>query len=353
MKNTHPQTIAALVALGVLGIVGSTINPACAAGVDYSLRKEVSIGGEGAWDYLSVDAAGRRLYLSHGTKVTVVDIDKEAVAGEVPDTPGVHGIAIASTLGRAFSSNGRENKASIVDIKTLKTLSKVDTGENPDAILYEPAQREVYTFNGRSKSATVFEAATGKVVATIDLPGKPEFAAADPQAGRVYCNIEDKSEVAAIDIKTHKVINAWPIAPGESASGMAIDTAHHRLFLGCDNKLMVMMDSTSGKVVGSVAIGDGVDACAFDPDLQLAFSSCRDGTTTIAHEDGPDKLTVVQTLKTEYGARTMALDPKTHNIYLATAKYEAPTEGGGGRRRKTLPDTFKVLVYGIAVSAAK
>jgi DNA-binding beta-propeller fold protein YncE len=337
-----------ILTLGILIVVGV---PARGADGLYHFLKEIPVGGDGGWDYLSVDEAGRRLYVSHATKVVVVDLDQEAVAGEVADTPGVHGFALAPGLGRGFSSNGRENKASIVDLKTLKTLSKVDTGENPDAILYEPGQEEVYTFNGRGRSATVFEAKSGKVVATIPLSGKPEFAVADPKAGRVYSNIEDKNEVAVIDTKTHKVVNTWPIAPGEEASGMAFDVAHHRLFLGCGGtKLMVMMDSTNGKVVASVPIDQGVDANAFDPGTQLAFSSNGEGTVTVAHEDTPDKLTVVQTLKTERGARTMALDPKTHRLYLASAKYEAAPEQSAGaprQRPRAVPGTFKILVYGM------
>jgi DNA-binding beta-propeller fold protein YncE len=316
----------------------------------YHLLREIPVGGEGGWDYLSVDAAGRRLYVSHGTKVVVIDIDKDAVVGEIADTPGVHGLAVASELKRGFTSNGRENKAGIVDLETLKTLAQVDTGQNPDGMLFEPGQQEVYMFNGRGRSATVFEAASGKVVATIPLSGKPEFAAADPQAGRVYNNIEDKNEVAVIDTKTHQVVATWPIAPGEEASGMAIDLAHHRLFLGCGNKLMVMMDSTTGKVVASVPIGEGVDANAFDPGTQLAFSSCGSGTVTIAKEEAPDKLTVVQTLTTELRARTMTLDPKTHKIYLASAKFEAqpePVAGAPRQRPKIVSGSFKVLVYGM------
>jgi len=337
--------------LGLLALgIGLAAVPLCGAESSYHFLKEIPIGGEGGWDYLSVDAGARRLYVSHNTKVVVVDLEKEVVAGEIADTPGVHGFAIAPELGRGFSSNGRENKASIVELKTLKTISKVETGENPDAILYEPGQQEVYTFNGRGNSATVFEAKSGKVVATIPLAGKPEFATADPKAGRVYCNIEDKSEVTAIDTKEHKVVNHWPIAPGEEASGMAIDLEHHRLFLGCGNKLMVMMDSGSGKVLASVPIGQGVDANAFDPGTQLAFSSNREGTTAIAHEDSPETLTVVQNLKTEPGALTMALDLKTHKIYLATAKFEATPDQQSGKTRqrpRMVPDTFKVLVYGM------
>jgi DNA-binding beta-propeller fold protein YncE len=242
-------------------------------------------------------------------------------------------------------SCGRENKAAIVDLTTLQILSKVDTGQNPDGMLYESGQQEAYMFNGRGQSATVIDAKAGKVVATVPLGGKPEFAQADPKAGRVYNNLEDKSEVAVIDTKTHQVVTNWPIASGEEASGMAFDAANHRLFLGCGNKLMVMMDSTSGKVVATVPIGQGVDANAFDSGTRLAFASCGDGTVTIAHEDSPDKLTVVQTLETQRGSRTMTLDPKTHRIYLAAAKFEAPAEGQ--RRGRMVPGSFKILVYGM------
>jgi DNA-binding beta-propeller fold protein YncE len=221
----------------------------------------------------------------------------------------------------------------------------VDTGQNPDGMLYEPGRKETYLFNGRGQSATVVDVKAGKVVATIPLDGKPEFAQADPKAGRVYDNLEDKNEVAVIDTKSHQVVTNWPIAPGEEASGMAIDLKNHRLFLGCGgSKTMVMMDSTNGKVLATVPIGQGVDGSAFDPGTQLAFASCGDGTTTIAHEDSPDKLTVVQTLTTERGARTMAIDPKTHKIYLPSAKFEAPAEGQ--RRGKMVAGSFKILVYG-------
>ena len=316
----------------------------------YRLMKEIPVGGEGGWDYLSVDSAARRLYVSHASKVVVIDIDKNEVVGEIADTPGVHGFAIAPELGLGFSSNGRENKASIVDLKTLTTTSKVETGENPDAILYVPATQEVYTFNGRSHNATVFEAKSGKVVATIPLPGKPEFAQFDPSLGRIFNNIEDKSEVVAIDVKSRTVVANWPIAPGEEASGMAIDTKSHRLFIGCSNKLMVMMDDANGKVVATVPIGAGVDANAFDPATGLAFASNGgDGNVTIAHEDSPDTLAVVQTLQTQRGSRTMTLDPKTHRIYLSAASFEAaaPQAAGEPRQRpRMIPGSFKVLVYG-------
>jgi DNA-binding beta-propeller fold protein YncE len=324
----------------------------CRADGPYHFIKEIPIGGEGGWDYCSVDSAGQRLYVSHSSEVVVIDLAKDQVAGVITNTPGVHGLAPAPELGRGFVSCGRENKAAIVDLKTLQILSKVDTGQNPDGMLYQPGQQEAYLFNGRGQSATVIDAKAGKVVATIPLDGKPEFARADPKAGRVYDNIEDKNEVAVIDTKTHTVVTNWPIAPGEEASGMAIDLKNHRLFLGCGgSKTMVMMDSTSGKVIASVPIGQGVDANAFDPETGFAFASCGDGTVTIAHEDTPDKLTVVQTLETQRGSRTMTIDPKTHKIYLAAAKFEAPAEGQ--RRGKIIPGSFKILVYGMEQAASK
>jgi YVTN family beta-propeller protein len=316
---------------------------ACQADEPYHFLKEIPISGEGGWDYLTVDSAAQRLYVSHATKVVVVDLSNDTVVGEVTNTPGVHGIAIYPSGNKGFVSDGRASHVSVFDLKTLQTLATVDTGANPDAILFEPSQKEVYTFNGRASSSTVLSADSGKVVATIPLDGKPEFAQADPAAGLVYDNIEDKSEIAVIHVKTHTVKSNWPIAPGESASGMAIDTANHRLFIGCENQIMEMIDASSGKVLANVPIGKGVDANAFDPGTKLAFASCGDGNTTIAREAG-DKLTLVQTLKTEPSARTMAIDPATHKIYLASAKFDAPAPGQ--RRGKMLPGTFKILVYG-------
>jgi YVTN family beta-propeller protein len=307
------QSVAAFLAAFVIaaGAVGAQEGP-------YRFARAIPIGGEGGWDYLTVDAQAHRLYVSHATKIVVVDTESFKIVGEIADTPGVHGIALAPELGRAFSSNGRENKVSIVDLKTLKTIQKVTTGENPDAILYEPARKEVYAFNGRGKSATVIDAEKGTVIATIPLEGKPEFAQADSKAGKVFVNLEDLNSIKVIDTAKHAVAATWPIAPGESASGMAIDLDNHRLFIGCDNKLMLMIDNTNGAVVYSVPIGEGVDANAFDPATKLAFaSSGGSATVTIAREESPALLKIVQTLKTVKGARTMALDPLTHRIYLA------------------------------------
>jgi YVTN family beta-propeller protein len=321
---------------------------------EYKFIREIPIGGEGGWDILTVDSPAHRLYLSHATKVVVVDLEKNAVAGEITDMPGVHGFIAAPEVDRGFSSNGKENKISVVDLKTLKTISKLDSGKNPDAIVYDPKRGEVYVFNHSGNSATVIDAKAAKVVATIALGGSPEFAAVDSSAGRVYINIEDKSEVEVIDTAKHEVTAHWPLAPGEEPSGVALDAAHHRLFTTCHNKMMEMVDTESGKVVGSVPIGTGVDGAAFDDASQLAFASCGDGTTTIAKEEGPDKLTVMQTLKTERGARTIAIDPATHRIYLPTAQFQpapSPSPGASPGRPTIVPNTQKLLVYGPADSA--
>ena len=293
----------------------------------YKFLNEIAIGGEGGWDIVTIDAAARRLYLSHATKIVIVDLTKSAVIGEITDTPGVHGFVVAPELHRGFSSNGKESKTSVVDLTTLQTISKLDTGANPDALVYEPRRAEVYVFNHTGNSVTVIDAKRATVVSTIPLGGSPEFAAVDSATGRVYCNLEDKSEVVVIDTVKHEVITRWPVAPGEEPSGIAIDAAHHRLFVACHNKMMTMLDTGSGKVIATVPIGERVDGCAFDDATQLAFASCGDGTTTIAKEETPQKLTLVQTLATERGARTMAVDPQTHRIYLPSAQFEPPSPG--------------------------
>ena len=346
MKIASWQVLVLLVC-GFAGMAGI-----CAMGADapYRLLKEIAIGGERGWDYLSVDAAARRLYVTHATTVVVIDLDTEAVVGAITNTPGVHGFALAPELQRGFASNGRENSVSIVDLRSLQTVAKVPAGENPDAILYEPGRREVYSFNGRGNSATVLEAASTNVIATIALPGKPEFAATDPAVGRVYCNIEDTNAVVAIDTRTHQIVNTWPTAPGEEPAGMAIDSAQHRLFIGCHNRLTVIMDSTNGHVLATVPIGQGVDANVFDPGTRLVFSSCGDGTVTIAREETPGRPTVVQTLATERSARTMALDPKTHRIYLASARFEPQPEAAPGAPRprpNIISGSMKILMYGM------
>jgi YVTN family beta-propeller protein len=319
----------------------------------YQSAGEIPIGGEGGWDILTIDPTANRLYLSHATKVVVVDLGKNSVIGEITDTPGVHAFVAVPALQRGFSSNGKESKSSVVDLKTLQTVSKIDTGANPDAIVYEPNRREVYVFNHSGNSCTVIDAKSAALVTTIQLDGTPEFAAVDKAAERIYCNIENKSEVAVIDTSKHEVVARWSLAPGEEPSGIALDAQHHHLFAGCHNKMMVMLDTNTGKVIANVPIGAGVDGCAFDDSTQLAFASCGDGTTTIAKEDAAKKLAVVQVLKTERGARTMALDPTTHRIYLPSAQFApafSPSPGASPARPSIVPNTLKLLVYAPAQS---
>jgi len=343
MKRLSSTLCLALLAAGLLG---SQITLPAAEG-PYKQLAEITIGADGGWDYLAVDSAARRLYVSHATKVVAIDMDKNEVVGEIAPAPGVHGIAIAPELGRAFVSNGRENSASIVDLKTLQITGSVKTGANPDCILYEPGHKEVYTFNGRGNSATVFDAGTGEVKATITLPGKPEFAVVDVKAGRIYNNIEDSNEIVAIDTKAHAVAARWPIAPGEGASGLAIDLDRHRLFAVAGNKLLVALDSTTGKVLSTLPIGPGVDAAAYDPATGFVFASSSDSTLTVAKADAAGKLALVQTLATPARSRTMTLDPKTHRLYVAAADFAPPTTGPDSRpqRPQVLAGSFKVVVY--------
>jgi YVTN family beta-propeller protein len=335
-----------MVSLGLATLAVST--PAQQGPSGYHLIKKTNLGGEGFWDYLSIDSAGRRLFISRGTHVMVVDADSGDVVGDIPDTQGVHGIAFAPDLGRGFTSNGRANTVTIFDLKTLKPIGSAQTGQNPDAILFDPASKRVFTFNGRSGDATAIDAATGAVVGTVALGGKPEFATADG-AGRVYVNIEDKSELVELDSRALTVANRWPLAPCEEPSGMAIDVAHARLFSGCHNKMMAVVDARSGKVVATPPIGQGVDANRFDAGTGLAFASCGDGTLTVVHEDSPDKYTVVENVATQRGARTMELDPKTHNVYLVTAEFGPPpaaTPENPRPRPSMVPGTFTLLIFG-------
>jgi DNA-binding beta-propeller fold protein YncE len=320
--------------------------PAAPPSPHYGFIKEIRLAGDGGWDYLSIDPAARRLYVAHGDHVDVLDIDNDSLVGSIADTPGVHGVAIAHELGRGFVSDGRSSQASVVDLSSLATIARIATADGPDAIVYEPGHNEVYTFNGRDQSATVFDAHSGRVVSTIALPGRPEYAVADPAARRIYENIEDKNLIVVIDVRTHMIAERWPIAPGEGPTGMDIDSAHHRLFVGCHNQRMLMIDADTGQVIASVPIGMGVDANAFDPGTQLAFSANGEGTVTVAHEDAPQKLSVVQTLRTQPGARTIALDPRTHNIYLATADRVSAPNAAPGARPAIVPGSFRILVYG-------
>jgi DNA-binding beta-propeller fold protein YncE len=292
--------------------------PASAAG-NYSVTKKISINGQGSWDYLAVDEANRRLYVSHGTRVEVLDIDSMSAVGNIPNTPGVHGIAIAPESGRGFVSDGQSSMVTIFDLKTLKTIGEVAVGKKPDGIIYDPATQRVFAFNGDGNSATAIDAATGKVAGTVDLGGGPEFAAADGE-GYVYNNLEDESLVLKINARELKVEQRWPAAPCASPSSMAMDRASRRLFIGCRSKVMAVINADSGQVITTLPIGDHVDATAFDTETKMIFNSNGEGTITVIHEDSPDKYSVVETVKTLPRAKTMALDPKTHQLFLSTAE---------------------------------
>ncbi len=316
---------------------------AYAANTGYHVITRFQLGGEGGWDYLTVDSEAGRLYISRSTHVMVVDLETGKPAGDIPDTPGVHGIALAPELNRGFTSNGRADTSTIFDLKTLKVIGQVKTGANPDAIVYDPFSGLVFTFNGRSQDATLFNAATGEVVKTLALGGKPEFAAADGK-GKVYVNIENTSEAAEIDSQKLLVTKRFSLKPGDEPTGMAIDQKRHRVFSGCHNKLMTVLDVESGKVAAMVPIGERVDGNGFDRELGLAFSSNGDGTLTVVRESSPGKFEVAETVTTQAGARTMAIDPKTHNIYLPTAEFAPTTDPKA--RPKIVEGSFVVLVVG-------
>ena len=335
-----------------LGILAFLAAAAPAADPSYRVARTIATGGEGGWDYLAVDASARRLYVSRGTRVLVLNADSGAPEGEIPNTEGVHGIALASDLGRGFTSNGRANSVTIFDLKTLATLGTVKVpGENPDAILYDPLSHRIFTFNGRTANVTAIEGATGAVAGTFAVGGKPEFAVTD-LAGRVYVNIEDRNEIVAFDSRTLKIEAHWTLAGCDSPTGLAIDVKAKRLFSGCGNQVLVVLSTGDGRAVAKLPIGKGTDAVVFDPDANLVLSSNGDGTLTVIHEDSPDAFRVVQNVATKEGARTMALDPKTHAIFLPTARFGPPqpvTPENPRPRRQIVPGSFEILVATPAV----
>lgn len=333
----------ALIAMTV-SVTSHSLSAAPAPGASgYKVIKTVPVGGEGGWDYVYVDSDARRVYISRGTHTVVMNADTYAVEGDIPDTQGVHGIAIASDLGRGFTSNGRTNDVTIFDLKTLKPIGKVQTDQNPDAIVYEPVSKRVFTFNGRGKNATAVNAADGTVTGTIPLGGKPEFAAVDGK-GTIYVNNEDTSELHHLDAQTLKELHKWPLAPCKSPSGLSMDQKNRRLYAVCDDKVSVVVNADTGKVVAAPEIGNGPDAAAFDPATNDFFASCNEGVLTVVHEDSPDKYTVVENVPTKRSARTMGLDLKTHNIFMPAADFDPPAPGE--RRGKMKPDSFVIVVVG-------
>lgn len=311
----------------------------------YHVIHRINTGGEGGWDYLTVDTASNRLFLSRGTHAMVIDLGRDSVIGDIPNTLGIHGVALAPELNRGFTSNGRDSSVTIFDYKTLATIAVVKIpGRNPDAILYDPGTKRIFTMNGGTANSTAIDATNGTVVGTVDLGGKPETAVSD--GGKVYANVEDKNMIVVFDPKTLAVLAKWPLAPCEEPTGLAIDRVHRRLFAGCGNKTMAVVDMATGKVVASPAVGDGVDAAGFDPATQLAFTSNGEGSITVVHEDSPDKYTVVETVPTQRGARTMAVNPKTHRLYTVSAEFgpmPAATADRPRPRPPMLPGTFVVL----------
>ncbi len=336
----------------ILAIV-AVAKPAPQGSSGYKLSKKVVLGGDTGWDYLFVDSATHRVFISHGNHTVVTDADGK-VLGDIPNTLGVHGIALAPEFNRGFTSNGQANSVTVFDLKTYATISEIKIqGQNPDGIIYDPASKRVFTFNGRSSDSTAIDAKTGEIAGTIPLGGKPETAQVDG-AGRLYVNIEDKNQLQELDTKKLAVLNTWSIAPCESPSGQAIDAAHKRTFIGCET-MMAMVDLTNGKVVASVPIGRGVDANGFDPGTGYAFASTGDGFLTVAHEDSPEKLTLVENVPTQARARTMTVDTSSHIVYSVTAEYGPPpapaagappagTPPGRGGRAPMIPGSFTLLI---------
>ena len=312
----------------------------------FRIVKKIHLEGDAGWDYLYSDDQSGKLYVSHGNMVQVVDMKTDTLLGTITGLNGVHGIAIASDLNKGFISNGRDSSVTIFNTKTLQVIARIKvTGQNPDAILFDPFSRKVFTFNGRSSNSTVIDAETNLVTATIALEGKPEFSVTDGK-GKIYVNIEDKSKICKINTSTLKVEQSWSIAPGEEPSGLALDNETHRLFSVCDNKTMVVVNAETGKIISTLPIGDRVDGAAFDPGLKYAYSSNGDGTLTIVKEENKDSFSIVTNLPTQKGARTIAINKITHHIYLPTAEFEQVPKSEAGNQKgrpKILPNSFIVL----------
>jgi hypothetical protein len=311
----------------------------------YALARTVPLAGDGFWDYLGFDAVNHHLFITHGTHVMVLDADTQAVVGDIPNTPQVHGVAVAGDLGRGFASDGGDNTVTAFDLKTLQVLGRYVAGTRPDSITYDPVSHRVFTFNGGSNDSTALDAVTGAIAGTIPLNGKPETGVADG-LGHIFANIESTSELVEIDTQTLKVTARWPLKPCDSPSGLAMDTQHAILFAGCEN-MMAVVDASNGKMIASLPIGKGVDADRFDPGTSYAFASNGDGTLTVVHEDGPRKFRIVENLTTQKGARTMEVDPKTHTVFLVTADRvpTPPTADNPHPRPTVVPGSFRLLVY--------
>ncbi|MDG0831671.1 YncE family protein [Pelomonas saccharophila] len=331
------------------GLLALALLPLAAAAADFQVLQRYTLGGEGGWDYLSYDAPSHRLFIARGQHVQVVDPRTGGVVGDIPDTPGVHGIALAPELDKGFTSNGRDNSVSVFTASSLKTTAKIATpkGENPDFIAYDEGTKQVLAFNGRSHDASVIDAVGDKLVATIALAGKPEAAVVDGR-GRMFIDIEDTNQLQAIDLKTRAVVATWPLPGCDEPAGLAMDRAARRLFVGCHNKALLVVNADTGKTVAQLPIGEGVDANGFDAERGLVFSSQGDGTLSVIQAAAADRYTPRQTVATARGARTMALDAAQHRVYLVTAEFdEQPAAPGQTRPRRTMkPGSFTLLVVG-------
>jgi YVTN family beta-propeller protein len=316
------------------------------AQVTYKIANTFHIEGNEGWDYITADDSMPRLYVSHGSMVQVVDMTNGKVIGTINDLHGVHGITLARDLNKGFISSGKDSTVVVFELQNFTTLAKIKvTGANPDAIIYDRVTHRVFAFNGRSMSATVIDANTNKVIATIGLEGKPEFAVVD-ELGKLYVNLEDKSKFCVINTSTMKVENSYSIAPGEEPSGLAIDTKNHRLFMVCDNKMMVVADYQTGKVVTTVPIGEGPDGVSFDANLNRAYSFNGDGTLTVVQEVDANKFVVLTNVLTQKGARTGAVYQRNHHIYMPTAEYNPkpePSKENPKPRATIKQGTFVVL----------
>jgi YVTN family beta-propeller protein len=332
-------------ALCVAAFCAAWTLPAYSQG-EYRILNSFTLGGEGGWDYLNLDPQSGHLFITRGSHVMVIDPSNGKQLADITDLQGIHGTAFVG--GNAYVSEGGANRVAVIDAKSFAKTGTIAVGQRPDGILYDAFSKRIFTFNGASKDATAIDPASGKAVGTVALGGKPEAAVSDG-AGTIFVNIEDKSELVAFDAATLAVKNRYPLAPCEEPSGMAADLAHGRFFSGCDNKMIAVTHMKTGKVVGQVPIGDGVDANRFDPATGLVFSSNGEsGTLTIAHEDGPNKFTVLQNVATADGARTMELDAKSHRVYVVTAdrKPGIPTAERPKPRPVPVPGTFRLIVLG-------
>ena len=322
-------------------IIGHVASFAQSSG--YHVINTFHIPSPGRWDYIAVSPVSGNLYVSHMTQVNILDNITGDSVGVIPNTEGVHGIAFAQEFKKGFTSNGRSNTVTVFDINSNKIITRIKTGENPDAIMYDPFSKKVFVCDGHSKTLTIIDPYKNEVIRTVELGGKPETAVSN-EAGKIYINIEDKNEIVVVDATNYRVEQRWNIGNGEEPSGLAIDTKTKRLFAGCSNKLMIVLNAENGKVIKELPIGDGCDGVAFDLVTKYAFSSNGDGTLTVIRERSAEDIVVVDNVPTKRGARTLAVDAKTHKVYLPTADFEPVNPTEPKQRPNMVPGSFEILV---------